>query len=278
MGKYGNGKEQVRGVQAVILDWAGTAVDYGCLAPTSGFIEAFRRQGVEVSVEEARVHAGLKKREHVHALCRMESVMSNWREVHGKNPRNRDEEALYRDLEPILIAAAARYAEPVPGAADFVGRMMSQGIRVGSTTGYPRRVMDVLVPEARKRGYETESTVCSDDVKIGRPYPWMCYVSAMELDVYPMHALVKIGDTAVDMQEGLNAGMWTVGVVMSGNEMGLSREQAKRLDRDDLDRRLQKARNKLAAAGAHYVADGIWECSEIIEDIGARLARGEHPS
>lgn len=42
----------------------------------------------------------------------------------------------------------------------------------------------------------------------GRPYPWMCYKNAMELCVYPMNHMIKVGDTVSDMKEGRN--LWNV--------------------------------------------------------------------
>jgi len=38
------------GARAVILDWAGTTLDYGCYAPAVVFIEVFNRQGVEITM------------------------------------------------------------------------------------------------------------------------------------------------------------------------------------------------------------------------------------
>ena len=70
-------------------------------------------------------------------------------------------------------------------------------------------MMNVLVPEATRRGFETDSIVCVSDVPAGRPEPWMALRSAMELRAYPPALCVKVGDTVPDIQEGLNAGMWT---------------------------------------------------------------------
>jgi phosphonoacetaldehyde hydrolase len=106
----------------------------------------------------------------------------------------------------------------------------------------------------------------------------MCYQNAIALQVYPLEAMVKIGDTVSDIQEGLNAGMWTVGVTQSGNCLGLTPDQIERLDKVELARRLQAIENTMREAGAHYVADGIWSCLPIIRDIDKRLAHGETPA
>jgi len=39
----------------------------------------------------------------------------------------------------------------------------------------------------------------------------MCLQNAMNPQIYPMEAFVKVGDMLPDVEEGLNAGMWTFG-------------------------------------------------------------------
>jgi phosphonoacetaldehyde hydrolase len=112
---------------------------------------------------------------------------------------------------------------------------------------------------------------------VTRPYPWMCYLNAIQLRVHPMQAMVKIGDTPSDIHEGLNAGMWTIGLTKSGNLLGLSAEEADRLQAADLSRRLGSAERELKTARAHFTAEGIWAVEPIIEEINARLAAGEQP-
>lgn len=41
-------------IECVIMDWAGTAVDYGCFAPVAAFLKAFGEVGITVTMEEAR--------------------------------------------------------------------------------------------------------------------------------------------------------------------------------------------------------------------------------
>jgi phosphonoacetaldehyde hydrolase len=135
----------------------------------------------------------------------------------------------------------------------------------------------VLAPAAQKQGYTPDAVVCASDVPAGRPYPWMCYLNAVKLQTYPLEAMVKIGDTINDIQEGLNAGMWTIGVTQSGNELGMTRQQVEQLEPPDLRRRLADIEQRFKTAGAHYVADGIWQCVPIVDEINQRLARGERP-
>ncbi|MGH9173422.1 MAG: phosphonoacetaldehyde hydrolase, partial [Vicinamibacterales bacterium] len=58
-------------LKAAIFDWAGTIVDFGSLAPAAVFIEVFKRQGVDLTVEEARGPMGLHKRTHIAVLTEL---------------------------------------------------------------------------------------------------------------------------------------------------------------------------------------------------------------
>jgi phosphonoacetaldehyde hydrolase len=264
-------------IKAVILDWAGTTVDYGCCAPAKVFMQVFAEHGVDITVEQARAPMGLLKRDHIRQITQMAPVAAQWQTVHGQLPGQDDIDHLYSDFIPRQLAILADYADPIPGALALVAELRQRGIKIGSTTGYNHEMMEVLAPEAARRGYKPDAWVCSSDVPAGRPYPWMMYANATALDVYPPEAVVKIGDTIPDIDEGLNAGAWTIGVTLSGNEIGLTEQEVAALPEGALAPRLESVRRRMAAAGAHAVVDGAWDCLPAIEDITKQLARGEKP-
>jgi phosphonoacetaldehyde hydrolase len=264
-------------VQAIVVDWAGTAVDYGCVGPVAVFIEVFRRRGVSVTIPEARGPMGLMKKDHVRQMCATPSVAAKWRAVWNRQPNEADVEAMYADVEPLLISSVARFADPIPGVIEAVTTLRRQGIRVGSSTGYTGPMMEVLTRAAAEKGYAPDAVVSASDVPAGRPYPWMCYLNALKLQVYPFEAMAKIGDTVADIQEGLNARMWTIGVTRTGNELGLSIEEQSSLDPIELATRLSTITETFRNAGAHFVAESMADCPALIAEINTRLARGERP-
>ena len=264
-------------IQAVILDWAGTTVDHGSVAPVMAFIETFRLHDVEISVEEARAPMGMHKCDHIRALTQMPMVAALWQAAHGRLPNEADVAGMYEEFIPLQLKVLADYADPIPGAVETVSDLRQRGIKIGSTTGYNRQMMNVLVPAAVRRGFQPDSVVCVSDVPAGRPEPWMALRSAMELRAYPPALVVKVGDTVPDIAEGLNAGMWTVAVALTGNELGLTTEELAALLPDELETRRERAHLRLADAGAHYVIDGIWSLPQVLEDIDQRLDSGEQP-
>jgi phosphonoacetaldehyde hydrolase len=265
-------------VKAAVLDWAGTAVDYGSIGPVAVFVETFRLRGVSATVDEARTFMGLMKKDHIRGMCGLESIGKQWLEVHGKEPGENDIDAMYKDTERLMVQVIAKHSDPIPGLLESLIKLREQGVKIGTSTGYTAPMMKILAEEAAKKGYKPDAAVCSSDVSAGRPYPWMCYKNAVDLQVYPMEAMVKVGDTISDIEEGLNAGMWTVGVAKTGNELGLGQEEVEKLPADELANKLKQIEERFRKAGAHFVAEGVWGLPLIVEFINDKLSRGMLPS
>jgi phosphonoacetaldehyde hydrolase len=111
----------------------------------------------------------------------------------------------------------------------------------------------------------------------GRPAPWKMFRLREALNVYPPAAVVKIGDTVPDVGEGLAAGAWSVAVLRTGSEVGCTEEEWAALPEDERCRRLEAARRKLLAAGAHAAIDTLAELPAFIADVSDRPGRGEKP-
>ena len=264
-------------LQAAIFDWAGTTVDYGCQAPTAVLHELFIDRGVPVSIPEIRQHMGLLKVDQIRAICSLPRVAARWREVYGRAPSQEDVDRLFQDFIPRQLSCLERYSDLIPGVSETVARLRQRGMKVGTTTGYTRPMLEMLIAKAAGQGYRPDSNLCPDDVGAGRPMPWMCYENAIRLRVQPLEACVKIGDTVSDVQEGLNAGMWTVAVAATGNEVGLTEREMNALDDTERRSRVAEARQRLAVAGAHYVVDSVAACEGVLDEIDSRLREGEAP-
>lgn len=174
-------------------------------------------------------------------------------------------------------ACVADYADLIPCALDTLRWCRERGLKIGSSTGYNRQVLTALLPAAAARGYVPDSVVCPSDVPAGRPAPWMMYQNALNLDVYPFAAVVKVGDTIPDIAEGLNAGAWTVAVAQTGNELGLTADEAAALDESALAARLTPIEARLRQAGAHFVIRSVADLPLVLAEIETRLRAGEQP-
>ena len=273
-------RREYRGqVKAVILDWSGTTVDAYVIAPAVVFVEVFKKQGVEISMLEARGPMGLRKDLHIKALTQDPEIRQRWKSVKGKYPDQSDVDSMFEDFVPAQIKCLPNYSALLPGIADVTQTMQKLGIKLGVTTGFLRSMVDVLLIDARKQGFHPDVTVAGDEVLQGaRPRPHMVYKNLDLLDVTTIQSVVKVDDTVSGVGEGLNAGCWAVGVARYSNYMNInSIEEADSLPEEEIERRIEQTRDLLLRAGAHYVVDSIVELPEVIADINARLARGERP-
>lgn len=264
-------------VEAVIFDWAGTVVDYGSRAPASAFVEVFRRFDVAISVDEARGPMGSEKRAHVAALLADPRIAKRFEAAHGHAPSEADIDAIYKAFIPLQIETLASHADLIPGAAETAAWLRERGVKIAGNTGYNSEMSAVNERLAASQGYKPDVCVAANDVPRGRPAPDMALKCALELGIGTVRGCVKVDDTIPGILEGLNAGMWTVGVSVSGNEVGLSREEWEALPKDEQKRRRAAATRRLAQAGADYVIDSVADLPAVIEKINRRLAAGGRP-
>jgi phosphonoacetaldehyde hydrolase len=264
-------------LRGIVFDWAGVTVDFGSRAPVQAFREAFAVRDVPISLSQAREPMGQAKRDHIQAILRMDEVRQRWRKVHGAVPTDKDVDAIYKDFVPIQIKCLKDSAKLIPGCLEAITDCRARGMKIGSSTGYVREIMEELGPLAAEQGYRPDCTVTASDVPAGRPAPWMCLENARRMGIFPMESMLKVDDTPVGIEAGLNAGMWTVGIVVSGNEVGLSEQELAALEPADRTVRIERAREKLAHSGAHWVIDTIADLPGVLDEATALLAQGERP-
>lgn len=263
---------------AVVFDWAGTILDFGSCAPMGAFVRLFEKYGITISIEDARGPMGMAKWDHIHALGQLPSVQQQWQARYGRAFARTDVDELYEVFTPMNAAVVADFADFIPGAVETVNALRAQGLKIGSTTGYNRPIMDIVIPIAAQGGYAPDNLVCAGDLAAGRPTPLMMYRCFADLGVWPPASVVKVDDTGVGLEEGLHAGTWAVGLAVSGNAMGLTLAEWNALAPEAQVEHRRIASQKLWDAGAHYVIDTVADLLPVIADIERRLQRGERPS
>jgi phosphonoacetaldehyde hydrolase len=265
-------------IAAVILDWAGTTVDHGSLAPVRVLRRVFESRGVQISEAEARRDMGIPKRDHLQSIVSSPSVSERWRTRNGKAPGAGDIDAMYAAFVKLQLQCLVRDSAIIDGVSETIARLKKRGIKIGSTTGYTREMMDVLAPAAATNGYRVDCVVTPDEAAGGRPHPWMIFLNAIRLQIDQLSSIVKIGDTISDIEEGLNAGVWTIGVARTGNLIGISASDFAALPRDEQQLRLRRADAALREAGAHEVVDSVAEVEPKLDQIEAWLREGRLPT
>ena len=266
-------------VQALILDWSGTTADAYVIAPAVVFYEVFKKHGVEISMIEARGPMGLRKDLHIKSLTEVPEIRERWNAVHGKYPDQGDVDAMFADFVPMQLDCLRQYTTLLPGVVETVQTLQGRGIKIGSTTGFIRSMVDVLEADAKTQGYVPDASVAGDEVVHGaRPKPFMLYRNLDLLDVHPIHSVIKVDDTISGVGEALEGGCWGVGIARYSNYMNINTiAEAEAMSAEEFQRRLEITREILRKSGAHYVIDEPSELIGVVDDVNARLARGERP-
>ncbi len=264
-------------VKAVIFDWAGTMVDFGCMAPVKALCEVFAGLGVPITAAEARADMGKAKYDHVTALLAEPDIAARWTAHFGKAPDGADIDRVYALVEPAMVEAAQHAAELIPGSAETYAELLRLGVKVGSGTGYTPEMMAAIRVQAASQGYAPEVVICAGDTPSGRPAPHMAWAALIALDVWPASAAVKVDDAPVGIAEGRHAGCWTVGVAASGNAVGLDHAAFMALDPAARADKVALASAALRAEGADFVIDDVSQLLPVIHRIAAAITAGQAP-
>ena len=266
-------------IKAAVLDWSGTLADAYVIAPAVVFVEVFKNQGVEISMEEARGPMGLRKDIHIQKLTQDPVIAARWEAIKGSPPTQADVDAMFTDFVPAQLECLPKYTALLPGIKDVVNGLQADGIKIGVSTGFTRVMVDVLLKDVIAQGVVPDATVAGDEVVNGaRPSPHMVFKNLDLLGIDDVKSVVKCDDTVSGIGEAMNAGCWGVGLVRYSNYMNINTlDEEATLSEADIAARMAKTRQILEQAGAHYVIDSLIELPAVIEDINARLARGEKP-
>jgi len=248
-------------IKAAIFDWAGTTVDYGCMAPIKGFVDGFKSIGVEITNEMARKPMGLSKIDHTRAIAAMLAEPVSEEQILNA----------YEVFEETLFSNIEQHCGILDHVVDTVSALRQQGVKIGSTTGYTSAMMEKVLPKAAEQGYSPDFCISPDQSVNGRPFPYMIWNNLMHFCISDPREAVKIGDTVTDIAEGRNADCWTVGVIMGSSELGLTRDEAAVLSDEELNNRKVAVRATYYQAGADYIIDDMSELLDVITDINWRL-------
>lgn len=198
-------------IELVVLDMAGTTVEehqavYGALR------SAASAAGAAPTDEDIARWMGADKREAIAGLLGTDSA--------GTSPEAGVVEQTYRDFRRRLAEAYdARPPVPLPGVPEALAKLRAAGIRVALTTGFDRDVTDDLLGRLGWTvGGTVDASVCVDDVRAGRPAPYMIFRAMETTGVTGVARVAVAGDTTRDLEAGTNAGAAIVAGVLTGGQ------------------------------------------------------------
>ena len=273
------GDKKMNRVEGVIFDWAGTTVDFGCFAPLNIFLEIFKEVGIEVTMDEARAPMGILKRDHIKAILEMQRIRKLWEEKYGRDFNEKDIDDLYGKFQPLLMSSLKEYTHPIPEVIDTIKVLRKDGIKIGSTTGYTDDMMKIVTEGAKENGYEPDFWVTPDSTNsFGRPYPYMIFENIETLRLSASWKVVKVGDTVADIKEGINAGVWSIGVAVGSSQMGLSYEEFTSLSQIEKNKIIKSTEESFLKVGADFTISTMRELPQLIQKINGLISDGKRPN
>ena len=264
-------------IRMVVLDWAGTTMDFGCMAPAVVFCKVFEEEGVKISMEEARIPMGAHKKVHIGLITEIPSVRRRWTDIKGEEPTEDDVSRMFERFVPLQEACLSEYSQLIPGTLEVLAQCKERGYKIGSTSGYLPGMLAINLADAHKQGYNPDATFGAGDVPRGRPFGHMVLRNIVELDIPCVQSVVKVDDTLTGIEEGLNAGGWAIGLAISGNEVGVQYDEWEAMSEEVKQKHRDRIYPTMYQRGAHYVIDSIADLMPCLDDIEARLRRGEKP-
>ena len=169
-------------------------------------MRAFAKHGIELVPDVINKHRGKQKSEAIQTLLR---------EVAELSPADAERvgDGVYRDFLHELESNLSSISE-IDGATELFRHLRSKNIYIGVGSGFPMQVVQAI---ASQLGWLDEGLLdyvgSAEQIGVGRPNPKMIHDVMQRLGIIDGLAVVKIGDTVVDVQEGKNAGAWTVAVL-----------------------------------------------------------------
>lgn len=260
-------------IKLAVFDWAGTTVDYGCVAPLAVFERIFENKNIHLTREEILKPMGMGKRDHIETLLSTEEATKQWKEQYQREWTQEDIDEMFAQFNTELLSVLSNYCTPIDGVVETMAQLREMGLYIGSTTGYTREMMDIVEKGAKELGYAPDYTVTSEMTGYGRPYPYMLFENMRHFEVCPPSCVVKVGDTVADIKEGKNAGAWSIGIIEGSSVANMTLEMAATLSEEEKNARFAKAEEMLMNAGADYVIRTIRELPEVIKEINKRMEK-----
>lgn len=193
-------------IRLVVLDVGGTIIQDRGDVPEA-LRKAFAGHGIVVTAAEIAEWRGASKREIVLHFVLLRSAST-------AGDRNKIADRIYADFSAQIIRAYAT-AQPIAGAEEAFRKMRGGGLSLATSTGFDRAITNSIFRRLGWQGYFA-ATITSDDVAQGRPAPYMIFHAMESARVNSVAEVVAVGDTPLDLQAGMNAGVRGVIGVLSG--------------------------------------------------------------
>ena len=182
----------------VVFDMAGTTVNENMLVYKT-LQSAIEEAGFTVTLEQVLAEgAGMEKLDALRAILKKYTTNQNEELVR---------ETYHRFVDRLEKAYQEHEIFPQDNAITLFEALRQKKVRVVLNTGYNRQTAQSLIEKLGwKQGETFDDLITATDVRQSRPHPDMILLAMQRAGITDAREVAKVGDSVIDIQEGINAG------------------------------------------------------------------------
>lgn len=202
-------------IKLCVFDMAGTTVDEDNVVYKT-VRQVIADQGYDLTLEQVLAQ-GAGKEKH-QAITDVLAAETNCKDIASTA------DAAFALFKPALTTAYQQLeVKPITGVPALITQLRTNGIAVVLNTGYSREIATALLAKLDWQvGRDIDGLITADDVENGRPAPDMIEQAMQQCSIADRQAVLKAGDSIIDVEEGKNASCGVTIGVLSGAQ---TREQ-----------------------------------------------------
>ena len=262
-------------IRCVIFDLGGTLIDKYSMSPLVNLRKAFAFQYVNLCNSLITKDMGMKKLDHIYALAKEDSFKEQFKQVYGRHHDESDLFDIYNIFCSLQRKSLRTDVELIPETKKTIDYLRERDIKIGVTTGFSKDQMNIALDLLHKHDIIPDASVSSTCFNHpGRPNPYMIHHLMNELKISDPRKILKVDDTCVGIQEGLNAGCLTVGVARWSINMNVtSEEEQDNLTDKTIKEKLNKSRSILLKEDPTYLINTLDELKYCIDPLYLNLKK-----
>jgi phosphonoacetaldehyde hydrolase len=198
-------KKSLNKYSAVIFDLSGVLIDFGVHVPVMAISRAFMNNNIYISDKNIRHYIGTNQKNHIKILCNLNKCSDSF-------------ETIYNDyqIELAYLNHSSEYTMPINGAVSATNMLKDMGYKIGITTFYNKNIFSIINKSLKKNGIVYDAVVYKHE-------PFMLYKMMNKLNV-PANKCIKVGESHLNIYEGLKAKIDTINVIDSSSNMGIDEQ------------------------------------------------------
>ena len=259
-------------IRACIFDLGGTLIDKYSLSPLYSLHKAFHKYNIPITKSLIADDMGLKKKEHIETILEKPNVKPMWYHETSDIPKSVMTDCILREFNHIQTKSLET-CDLIDNSVFTINRLQKMGIKVGATTGFNYEHTMIVNNILEEHNIFLDSIVSSDCVDNSRPYPDMIKKNMENLNIIEPKQVIKIDDTNIGIQEGLNTGCYTIGVPRWSINMKMYNEDGGEEDFNTIMGKLKHSKKQLQ--NSHYLIDDLKSIPTIIISINTLHKRNE---